>query len=362
MKRVSQRARVQGKPVAAATRRRSRPLLRWRSEGGRRLLVLENASFRVEIWPELGGAIMSYVRKPENLEILWKNPQVQPPRREVLSQPIAGGSDLFDVMDGSWYVSLPNGFFSGEYFGAPVGTHGELRAVPWEVAETSASATEVRAVLVGRSIRTPLVYRRELVVRRDSARMFWRETLQNRCGMDLPVAWLHHPAFSGPVLEGARLIAPARTVSVFQADDPSALQLKSGYVGQWPHVPERVGGRMRDCSVVPAAGSGLDHSIQMTDFAEGWGCFWNEKRQLGFSLTWDLRVFPYAWSWAYGGGPVRYPMWNGGQLITLQPSTSPVGRFAELVKNKMVLTVPARGEVTTEMTTGFVEKPNSPWN
>ena len=118
---------------------------------------------------------------------------------------------------------------------------------------------------------------------------------------------------------------------------------------------------MRDCSVVPPAGSGTDHSVQLGDFDAGWGCVWNEKRQLGFAIEWELDKFPHAWSWNLAGGARHYPLWGQGHLITLQPSTSPVGRFTDLLKRKEVLWVPGRGSVTTVMTTGFVTRANGPW-
>jgi hypothetical protein len=325
------------------------------------LLVLENAWCRVVVAPEQGGAIVSHIELRSGLDIIWRNPYGQPPRTAVLNQPMARGSDLYDVMDGSWYVSLPNGFFAGDYFGAPLGTHGELRAVPWMVEAVRRRRGEVRVSLTGTSIRTPIVYRRELVLRAGSGLLEWHETLENRLHRPLPVAWLQHPTFGGPLLKGARLVAPAKTVRVFAADDPSALQLKSGYKGRWPFVPERGGGLRRDCSVVPPAGSGLDHSVQLTDFTAGQGCIWNEARGLGFALQWDPAVFPYAWSWNCSGGVDAYPLWGEGHIITLQPSTSPVGRFPDLLRRKEVLMLPARGAVSTLMTTGFVTKAEGPW-
>ncbi len=265
---------------------------------------MENELYRVEIWPELGGAIVGYIHKPTGLDVIWHRPLGHPPRRDALTQPMAAGSDLFDVMDGSWYVSLPNGFFAGDYFGAPLGTHGEIRCVPWIVESIRATGKTLRVTLVGTSVRTPLVYRRELTVTAGSARLHWRETVSNRSSRPLPVAWLHHPAFSGPLLNGARLVAPARTVSVNPTNRPAGLQLRAGYKGRWPRVPERKGRRIRDCSAAPVAGSGLDHSVQLGDFSAGRGCLWNDKLQLGFAMQWDLAMFPYAWSWAHAGGGV----------------------------------------------------------
>ena len=344
------------------TGQRKQPVARWTTEGARKLLVLENAFCRVALWPEMGGAIVSYVEVASGVDIMWRNRYGQPARTRVLDQPMRGGSDLYDVMDGSWYVSLPNGFFAGDYFGAPIGTHGELRSLPWEVTEIATTENELRVTLVGTSVRTPLVYRRELTLRRESGLMQWRETLENRWAEPLPVAWLQHPTWGGPLLDGARLITPARTVRVFKADDPRGLQLESGYTGKWPMVPEREGGELRDCSVVAAAGSGRDHSVQLTDFEAGWGCVWNERRGLGFGLEWELEKFPYAWSWNSGGGVKQYPLWGEGHIITLQPSTSPVGRWPDLLRDGAVLRVPAYGSVSTTMTTGFVKSANGPWS
>jgi hypothetical protein len=215
------RKKLRAQPRVAQPRvtgQRRKPVVRWMTEGARKLLVLENAFCRIALWPEMGGAIVSYIDLASGVDIIWRNSYGQPARSRVLDQPTRNGSDLYDVMDGSWYVSLPNGFFAGDYFGAPLGTHGELRSLPWAVTDRVATSEEVRVTLVGHSVRTPLIYRRELTLRRDSALMHWRETLENRWAEPLPVAWLQHPTWGGPLLDGAQLITPARKVSVFKAD------------------------------------------------------------------------------------------------------------------------------------------------
>jgi len=348
--------------MSKTARKSNPPVATWRTADGRRLLTIENARFRVEIWPEMGGAITSYVHRPSGLDVMWRNAYGQPPRRHVIDQPGGGGSDLFDVMDGSWYVSLPNGFFAGDYFGAPLGTHGELRCVPWTVESIRSTAQSLKVAFVGVSVRTPVVYRRELTVHAASGHLHWRETVGNRSGAPLPVAWLHHPVFSGPLLEGARLVTPARTVRVIRTNQPALMQLKHGYRGPWPHAPERRGGGWRDCSAAPVAGSGSDHSVELSGFRAGRGCLWNERLKLGFAMQWDLAMFPFAWSWAHADGAApRYPMWGEGHLMTLQPSTSPPGRFPDLLKRRQLRVVPAKGSVTAEMLTGFVAQPEGPW-
>lgn len=336
-----------------------KPVARWRVNAGRRLLFIEHPEFTVGVWPEFGGAITHYVHRPTGIDAIWRNPYAWPPRLHVLDQPMAGGSDLYDVMDGCWYVSLPSGSQPTSYFGAPMGLHGEMRAVPWTVENISSRAGELSVTLTGVSRRTPFVCRRELICRRDSSRLWWRETLTNRSPEALPVAWLHHPTFGGPLIEGARLVTSARTVRS-SPNRSSQAQLRPDYTGPWPDVPERTGGRKRDCSLVPPPDSGVDHSVQLTDFDGSWGCIWNEQLRLGFGLAWDPEVFPWAWSWANSGGLRHYPLWGEGHIITLQPSTSPMGEFSALAKAGEVLTVPARGAVATWLGTGFVSEAEAP--
>jgi len=72
----------------------------------------------------------------------------------------------------------PTVFLPATDFGAPLGTHGELRSLPWKVSSISKSAARVSVTLCsGTSVRTPLVYRRRLTLDRDSACMTWEETL-----------------------------------------------------------------------------------------------------------------------------------------------------------------------------------------
>ena len=59
---VRQKARRSAGRQRPAAGKPTKPVARWVTEGGRRLLVLQNAFCRVTLWPEMGGAIASYVR------------------------------------------------------------------------------------------------------------------------------------------------------------------------------------------------------------------------------------------------------------------------------------------------------------
>lgn len=315
---------------------------------------MENECVRLVFWPGHGGDLIEFRHKATDIDVLWKNPQVWPPRPAALSQPHAGRSEFYDGFHGGWFTSLPNGFFPADYYGAPLGCHGELHSVPWtaEIVETTSSVVRVR--MTGRSIRTPWMLTREVELTAGEPVVRWRERLDNRSSQRLPVAWLHHPGFGGPLIDGAELVSPARALLTPPADRPELAQLQPGFRGRWPHAPEREGGRMRDCSRVPATGSEIEHVIHLTDFSCGWGAVWNDRLRLGFGLRWDEQVFPYAWSWAAGRGNTGYPLWGSCHTITLQPSTSPLRPFPELVAANEVRWIDGGGKLETAMAAGFI--------
>ena len=318
------------------------------------LVAIENDRVRLVIWPDHGADVVEFRDKRSGIDVLWKNPMVQPPRPGPLGQPHAGRSEFYDVFHGGWFVSLPNGFFPADYLGAPLGCHGELLGVPWTAEVVEESAGRVRLRLAGRGVRTPWQMERELELAAGEPFVRWRERLTNRCDRRLPVAWLHHPGFGGPILEGAGLVTTARTVMTPPSDRPELAQLRASHRGPWPHVPEEPGGALRDCSRVPPSGSPIEHVVHLTDFPQGWGAVWNPALGLGFGLRWDERVFPFAWSWAAGRGHEAYPIWGTCHTVTLQPSTSPLLPFDRLVSSGQVLWIDGRAVVETGLTAGFV--------
>ena len=330
------------------------PRAAWTHWAGLRLLVIENECIRLAVWPEHGADLIELRHKASDLDILWKNPLVWPPRLRALDQPHGTRSEFYDVFHGGWFVSLPNGFFPANYQGASLGCHGELQSVPWEAEILEQSEAAVRVKLVGRSVRTPWELTREIELRANDPAVRWHERLANRSGKRLPVAWLHHPGFGGPLIEGAELVTNARTVVTPPADRPELAQLRPAYRGAWPRVPEQSGNNLRDCSRVPAAGSDVEHVVHLTDFPFGWGAVWNETRALGFGLRWDETFFPYAWSWAAGRGSDTYPIWGTCHTITLQPSTSPLLPFERLVETNQVRWIDGRAAVETRMAAGFI--------
>ena len=343
-----------GLAMSGEVHRSHGPRAEWIEWAGLRLLVIENERIRLVVWPEHGADLIEFRHKASDVDVLWKNPLVWPPRGRALDQPHGGRSEFYDTFHGGWFVSLPNGFFPADYHGAPLGCHGELHSVPWEAEILEQSSARVGVRLTGRGVRTPWALVRELDLAADEPVVRWRERLCNRSQTRLPVAWLHHPGFGGPLIDGAELVTSAQTVLTPPADRPELGQLRAGYRGSWPLVPEQAGGAMRDCSRVPAAGGDTEHVVHLTDFRPGWGAVWNGERALGFGLRWDESFFPYAWSWAAGRGHDAYPIWGACHTITLQPSTSPLLPFARLLDTNQVLWVDGKASVETNLAAGFI--------
>lgn len=336
------------------------PRFQWFNWQGLELLAIENELIRVVVWPGHGADIIEFRHKRTDFDVLWKNPRVWPPRPSALDQPHAARSEFYDVFHGGWFVSLPSGFFPSAWpnaEGPSLGCHGELQSVPWEVevVECDGSVVVVRAV--GRSIRTPLRLERFWRIHAGSPILFWEEALVNESTSRMPIAWLHHPGFGGPLIDGARIVSKAKKVTV--PDYPPSFdgQLRPGYEGRWPLVPETDTGKLRDCSQVPPAGSSLEHVVHLSDLDVGWGAIWNETHKLGFGLRWDEKFFPYMWSWACGRCGEGYPLWGSGHTVTLQPSTSERLPFPQILARNQVHWLESKGLIKTALSAGYLDDP-----
>lgn len=306
-------------------------------------------------WPAFGNNLIEFRDLTSDCDVIWKNPRNYPPRAAAHLQPHANRSEFYDSFCGGWFLSLPGGFFPGDYFGAPLGVLGEFAVIPWELGEMTVKADEIMVTFIAEGRRTPFTVRRQVSLAAGSGEARFVTTVSNRSFRRLPVAWLEHLTLGGPLLEGGRLYLPAAQVRVPPADRPELSQLVADSVAPWPFA-RKVLGAMRDCSLVPSRGSDTEHVVMAENFLEGHGCLWNDRLQLGFQLRWDAGFFPLAWLWAAGNGGSGYPFWGGAHVMALEPSTSSLRPFPQLVERGEVVWIEPRSEVSTWLTAGFVRQ------
>jgi hypothetical protein len=327
---------------------------------GQDRLALENERIRLVLWPAHGADMLEFQTKREGIDVLWKNPRNQPPRLAPLGLPRSERSDFFDTFHGDWIFALPNGFFPADYFGAPLGTLSEFAQLPWTVAGSRSDASGATVKLTASGVRTSFFVCREVTLRAASSEVRLVTTIRNDGPVRLPVAWLEHVTLGGALLEGARVVSAAARVVGPPADRSDLGQLLAGSEMPWPHTRER-GGATRDCSVVPPRGSDTEHVVMLTGLERGWAGLWNARLQLGFELRWDLQIFPLAWLWAAGRSGLTYPLWGCAHVVGIEPFTSSLRPFPELVAREEVRWIEPGAEITSAIAAGsFHVAPSSP--
>jgi len=292
------------------------------TEGGRRVLALENELLRVELLPEKGSDIVSFVHKPSDTDFLWRS-------AVGLRPPIPGGrppgSDMAaytDEYEGGWQECLPNGGPGVTYRGAPIPFHGELWSAAWSVDITEDSPGRVSVVLRTETSRTPFSVEKRLTLVSGRAALTIDESVTNLSSTPIEFMWGHHPAFGPPFLdESCRIDLPAALGSTARSAPLPTSTLAFDAEFTWPHAPLSAGGSL-DLSSVPGPGASRSEWVCLRELREGWYGITSARRGVGFGLRWDTRVFPYVWYWQVWGGEPDYPWWGRHYNCALEPWTS----------------------------------------
>jgi galactose mutarotase-like enzyme len=238
-------------------------------------LVLANAQVRVGVIPALGAKVDSLVHLPTGREWLLAPAGGLPERHEYGSAftgtVLCGWDEMLPTIDPCRYPAEP-------YADVELPDHGEVWALPWRVAQSS--ATSVTCVVEGRA----LPYRLRRSVSLDGPAITMSYTLEADGDAELALLWSPHPQFT--VRPGTTLRLPA-TVDHLTA------------VVQAPHgdsarrIP--VGGSGLDCTRIVPAGEDLMLYLQPEARAS-----WAELRDpdgCSLRMSWDSERLPYLAVW-----------------------------------------------------------------
>lgn len=266
--------------------------------------ILENASLRVTVVPELGGKILELVDKIADRDLLWHSPRT-PPRRAPF------GAWFDDWWCGGWDEIFPTGD-TARLHNERLPYMGELWSVPWTAVEEDAGH-EARAITtVGLGTIAPARLERRLELRGDDPVLRVQYRLTNLDRRPLPFVWGIHPGLA--VSDKHRIDLPASDMLVGLASDVSLGGRGEAYT--WPFLPDPSSpdGR-RDMRLVRGADALVFGGHWATKLRDGWLALTDTATGRGLAITFPLDVFPVAWLWLVYGG------WRGYYHVALEPWT-----------------------------------------
>ena len=289
---------------------------------GMRTTVLENQLVRITVLPDKGTDIFEFLYKPLDVDFMWRSPMgLRNPTTFVPSSATADGA-WFDYWEGGWQEVLPNGGVASSYKGASWGLHGETSLIPWDVRVLEDYPERVTVAFWVRLYRSPFYLEKTLSLEQDSGVLTIAETLINEGRERMAFMWGHHPTFGEAFLDEHCVIdTGARTVHNMPEIFFERQRFLPGDQFEWPTGKTRDGGRASVDRVPPADNNTAD-MLYLTDFDEAWYAVTNQKRQVGFGMSWSKEVFPYLWLFQTCRGWTDYPLYSRSHAMALEPFTS----------------------------------------
>lgn len=291
-------------------------------------LRLETPQAQVDLIPELGCDIVSFVDTRTGVDVLWRVPWGMPPRS---SGPFSAPTETEwgERFPGGWNVLCPN---AGAATPAPGGTtwgfHGEAALLPWTVLGSGVDGEQAWAELQVRLIRAPLQLHRRLQL--IGSALVVTETLTNLSPVPIELMWSQHPSFGAPlVAPGTRIETGA---SITETDDlVTGGDLEPGTTGRWPHARGGDGSDV-DLGVVPDLATA--RLVYLSGFESGWARLVNDDLGLAARLEWDAEVYPSAWLWQELRHTPGHPWWQQAYVTAIEPGTTYPGQGLAVAKAK----------------------------
>jgi hypothetical protein len=281
------------------------------------LVLLENDVLRIVVDPMVGGTIRSIEHRGLGFSVLGKVPwkaQTTP----LDPSTVKDESLWLSRYSGGWPILFPNGGDACTFHGSFHGFHGEASVAPWDM------QMDDRAITLRRRFQSaPAELQREITL--DGDLLVIREIARAAGPTPATVIWGHQPSFGSDLLDGpVELQASARGFVSDERYDAPANPLRPGGKGRWPMISSKAKNALYDLS---RPREPLSAMTCLGDFPpEITGGAWVTIRRLdnavGIALSWDGRVFPYAWLWFELNGLTDAP-WNGEtRLIAVGPNTT----------------------------------------
>lgn len=302
---------------------------------GMRVAFLENEVMRVGILLDKGADVFEFTYKPHDVDFLWQSPI--PMRRPFVATSALPEGAFHDTFYGGWQEVLPSaGWSSAPYMGAMQGLHGEASLLPFEarVLEDSPERVSVQASV--RLYRSPLALKRTMTIESGRSALIIDEELTNESSGPYAVMWGHHPALGEPFLDDSCVLQVA--ASSTRVLDFHANGLWERGEHGFPEVPNRRTGNLEDVRIIRSRETRSVDVVSFAGLLDGWYAVTNRRRQLGFGMGWDPKLFSTLWMWQVYGGHDDYPWYGRTYNVALEPFTSwPPAGTASAVENGSAL-------------------------
>ncbi len=324
---------------------------------GMRVAFLENDTLRVGILLDKGADVFEFTYKPLDLDFMWQSPI--PMQKPFISTSALPEGYFHDYFYGGWQEVLPSaGWATEPYQGTFQGLHGEASLLPFEgvITEDSPQRVELRAKI--RFVRSPLVLERSMALEKDKSALMIRERLVNESEEEFAIIWGHHPSLGTPFLdENCVVQAPVKKVEVHPFH-PNGLWEPGGDY-EFPLVQNRRTNKLEDIRMVRDKTTRSVDVVFFKELSEGWYTITNEKKQVGFGMAWDARLFRYLWMWQVYGGHNDYPWYGRTYNVALEPFTSyPPAGVPNAIKNGTAYILSGNQVLETELCAVAFQKQN----
>jgi hypothetical protein len=268
--------------------------------------TLTNDLIRLQIATELGGKIVSLVRRASGFEFLLQ-------AGDVPASPVRYG-DAYTAARSYGYDECvptvdPCSYPLAPFAGVELPDHGELWSTRWE--EKERTATSMTLAANGRAL--PYRFQRTLVLQEDVLRIVY--SIWNESDVAFHYSWTAHPLLSAR--EGTRIIFPAA-------------------------VTESI-----DAFRVVQRGSSTMRFTRRLNATEGWcAVIWPDAGET-IEYTFDPARVPYIGIWITNGGwPPHAP--DRQYAIAVEPCLSR-NSLAQAVARREAPLLPARGDFSWEL-------------
>ena len=290
-------------------------------------IVIENAALHLTIVPELGGKIVSLIRRDSGREQLLQPPE--PP----LTYRMRTYGDKFEEYETSGFdecaPTVAECRYSEEPFaGNKLPDHGDI----WTLSATAEIAGEQLCLATDfRSL--PLRFTKRIKLQENTVRLDYDAT--NLSSSSVKFLWSAHPLLA--VEPGAEIILPNEVKEVEVAWSAEGRLGKPGSLCTWPKTSDRSGRTVRLNRIVsPSAGTA--EKLFTARLTEGFCGMVLSQGKEAIAFRFDPLFVPYVGIWiCQGGWPTSRPAKHF--TVALEPCNGRPDSLEEAVKRNECATL-----------------------